>query len=205
MKSLIAIPCQDKVDTAFVNSLLKAKTDGSEILFAANSLVYAARDELAKKALDFDVLVFIDSDMVIPETAIERALARVNELGVVTGLCFRRREPYLPALWQILNPSDMSKTRIYEEYPEDKIFKVAACGMAFCAIRTDILKRTFERFNTCFYPVEGLGEDVSFCARLGELGVGIWCDPSLKIGHLTQTVIDERIYKAYKKGSAANA
>lgn len=205
MRSLIAIPCQDKVDTAFVNSLLKAKTDGAEILFAANSLIYAARDELARKALDFDALMFIDSDMVIPKTAIERALSKVDELGVVTGLCFRRREPYLPALWQILDPANMAKTRIYENYPEDKTFKVAACGMAFCAIRTDLLRKTFERFKTCFYPVEGLGEDLSFCARLGELGQGIWCDPFLKIGHLTQTVIDERVYKAYKKGSVENA
>jgi hypothetical protein len=37
----------------------------------------------------------------------------------------------------------------------------------------------------------GFGEDISFCLRVKELGKKMYCDSSVKMGHVGQFVYDE--------------
>lgn len=48
MKTLIAVPCMDQLDVAFVESLTQMQTGGqAAVQFAAGSLVYDARNRLS--------------------------------------------------------------------------------------------------------------------------------------------------------------
>jgi hypothetical protein len=33
-------------------------------------------------------------------------------------------------------------------------------------------------------PGEFIGEDVNFCKRANEMGLEVWCDPTIRIGHI---------------------
>ena len=66
MKTLIAIPCMDTVQTGFMLSLLQMRRVG-EVGFSiiSSSLIYDARNSIAKKAIEegFDRMLWLDSDM----------------------------------------------------------------------------------------------------------------------------------------------
>ena len=52
MKTLVAIPCMDMVNTLFMRSLLGMRRTGkTEFGIACSSLVYDARNTLARKAI----------------------------------------------------------------------------------------------------------------------------------------------------------
>ena len=47
-----------------------------------------------------------------------------------------------------------------------------------------------EKYGGCFFPVNGVGgEDLSFIRRAKECGVEVWCDSSVKCGHIGRQVI----------------
>jgi hypothetical protein len=59
----------------------------------------------------------------------------------------------------------------------------------------DLLKRVRDAFALPFFPVSGFGEDLAFCLRCSQLGAEIWCDSSIKLGHVGLAVYDEELYK----------
>ena len=49
----------------------------------------------------------------------------------------------------------------------------------------------------------GFGEDLSFCLRARELGAEIWCDSTIKLGHVGTAVYDEDSYRAVSGSNTA--
>lgn len=159
--------------------------------FVIGSLVYTARDEIAALAQQggYTHLLFIDSDMYFEKDALVKALSR--DVDVVTGLYFKRRENHEPVLYKSIGK------RIYDEdgrviqHGQAEIetdfsrefFQVAGCGMGFCLIKTDVLKKMQNIYLSCFEPFQGLGEDLSFCQRLKEMEIPLWCDTTIALGH----------------------
>ena len=67
MRTLVAIPCMDMVQTSFMKSLLRLMSvDETQISFRVSSLVYNSRNQLAAEAISqgYDRILFLDSDMV---------------------------------------------------------------------------------------------------------------------------------------------
>jgi len=79
----------------------------------------------------------------------------------------------------------------YILYPKDRLFVVAATGFGCCITETKLL---LEIGKSCspFAPINGLGEDYSFCKRANDAGVYVWCDSRVKIGHLMESTVSER-------------
>ena len=50
-----------------------------------------------------------------------------------------------------------------------------------------------------FTPTQDAGEDAAFCLRAKEYGYKIWVDPTVKLGHVGQTVITEGVYRNRRK------
>ena len=213
MKTLIAVPCMDKIDTAFCRSLLALRKEGEMgIQLLANSLVYMSRENLAKFAVESesDWLLFLDSDMIFGEDLFVRLLQAAQEenADIVTALAFRRRPPFTPCVWETirlgLGEGDDKVVKEFDEIPEGR-FEIDACGMAGCLIKTETVLKVFERFRTCFIPLPEFGEDLSFCIRAKQLGAKIICDSSFEMGHISQTVIDRSTYLAHKEKEQSNA
>ncbi len=107
MKTLIAIPCMDVIEADFVECLANLRHVGEvEIKFLKASLVYDARNQITKYALDkggFDYVLWLDSDMTFGPDLMEKLLADMEpEDGerrqAVSGLCFGRRPPFKPCI-----------------------------------------------------------------------------------------------------------
>lgn len=199
MKILVAVPCMDMVQTRFVFSLLRMQPVGEvEFSLTESSLIYNARNDLTRKAINegFDRILWLDSDMIFEPDLMGKLSARLDTgIEFVSGLYFKRREPIGPVIYKTCGSYERAGQTIpfaspYTDYP-DKLFEIAAAGFGGCMMTVDLVKRIWEKFGYPFSPILGFGEDLSFCCRVSRLGVKMYCDPSVKLGHVGYKTFDE--------------
>ena len=200
MRTLIAIPCMDMMHTPFVISLTGLQVKG-EIKFAysASSLVYDSRNGLARKAIceRFDRVLWLDSDMRFSPDLFRKLSDDLDEgRDFVSGLYFTRKPPYKPVIfkkagYEQINNGVKPIAEAYYEYPKDSVFEVEAAGFGGVMMNTSLLAEVEKNFGLQFSPIMGFGEDISFCLRVKELGKKMYCDSSVKMGHVGQFVYDE--------------
>lgn len=204
-KVLIAIPCMDMIDTAFVQSLMGLDIDAEvRIKFLPGSLVYDSRNQLTEiaRASECEYIFFLDSDMTFNGDVLKRLLedAEKEKLDIVTGLAFTRRQPIRTAIFKKCEYSTDDDGQLfpdaenYNDYPRDALFPVEACGMACCLIRMSCVDHVLQNFGLPFSPAQGWGEDLSFCIRARELGHQPYCDSRVKIGHIGKMVVTEEVF-----------
>ena len=217
MKTLIAIPCMDVIEADFVECLANLRHVGEvEIKFLKASLVYDARNQITKYALDkggFDYVLWLDSDMTFGPDLMEKLLVDMEpedgpKRQAVSGLCFSRRPPFKPCIYKSLDVQQQGqmiypKAEVYLDYPRDQLFEVAACGFACVMMRMDVLE-AMGIYGVPFFPIGGLGEDLTFCWRAQKLDIKFHCDSRLKIGHIMRIHVDEDFRDNVFQGSAEN-
>ena len=205
MKTLIALPCMDMVHTIFMKSLIGMDRVGTcGFAFSCSSLIYDARNTLAKQAVTegYDRVLWLDSDMDFEPDLLKRLSADMDEgRELVTALYFKRKAPVKPVIYKnlgfIQNENDKGITPVavsYEDYPQDSIFTIAGCGFGGCLVSVDLINRIGDKFGLPFSPIMGFGEDLSFCTRASELGVEMYCDSRIKMGHVGLGTITEDTY-----------
>lgn len=205
MKTLVAVPCMDMVQTSFMNSLLRLMSvDETKISFRVSSLVYDSRNLLAGEAVSqgYDRILFLDSDMVFQPDLLIRLSKDMDEgRDYVCGLFFRRKPPYKPVIYKDLHyhrdglKLDM-KLEPYLDYPQNEIFEVAGSGFGAVMMTTELVNKVGDKFGYPFSPEMGFGEDLSFCWRVKQLGIPMYCDSSVKVGHVGMGTISEETYFA---------
>lgn len=205
MKTLVAIPCMDMVHTIFMKSVMGLDRVG-DVRFSISccSLIYDARNTLAKQAVTegYDRVLWLDSDMEFSPDLLKRLSADMDEgRELVSGLYFKRKAPVKPVVYKEVgyfhSPQDDSVTPVaisYEDYPKDQIFPVAGVGFGGVLVSVDLINRVGEKFGLPFSPILGFGEDLSFCKRVSELGVEMYCDSRVKLGHVGLGTITEETY-----------
>ena len=186
MKTGILIPCMDTVHTQFHISLLRLIRDPDTVIsHAVSSLVYDSRNALAEAAVKqgYDRVLWLDSDMVFDPDLMQRLSARLDEgYEMVSGLYTTRKNPIMPCIFSDIEPGKPAP--FMKEYPDDAIFEVAACGFGAVMMNVSLIREVGEVYGRPFSPVVGLGEDLSFCARVNDLGKKIWCDSGIKLKHI---------------------
>lgn len=215
MKTLIAVPCMDMVPVGFVQSLLHMfKGPDTDIAIQVNSLVYDSRNLICLQAIEnnYDRVMWFDSDMMFTKDTMQMLHADLDGKSVmsdtnlsafpgcdmVTGLYFKRRPPYTPVIFSLLDePAEndgklVARVHPYTMYPHDELFTVAGCGMGCCMTSVKLLKDVWDRFGPAFSPLPWAGEDISFCHRVNKLGYQIWCDSRISCGHIGQFVYTEQ-------------
>lgn len=204
MKIMVAIPCMDQVPTPFCQSIATLKTvEECTIVFNTGSLVYTSRNALATKAMqnEFDYVMWFDSDMEFePDTLVNMLnTMREKDMDILTGLYFRRVYPYSPVLFDQLDiDGEICYWSEFKEIPED-IFEVGGCGFGCVLMKTDVFFDVQGRFGQMFAPIANNGEDIAFCWRARQCGYKIYCDPSIKLGHVGYTTIDRAFYEALQR------
>lgn len=203
IKTLIAIPCNDMVQAQFLRSVVGLKQVGaSACAITVGTLVHDARNQLAKQAVDgnFDRVLWLDSDMTFDGDLMEKLSADMDEgREFVTGLYFKRKPPYTPVIYSDIgmyleNGLMTPKATGIIDYPKDDIFPIKACGFGACMVTVDLIKRVGAKYGAPFGIVPGFGEDMSFCMRVDDLGVEMFCDSRIKLGHVGNGVIDEDFF-----------
>lgn len=204
MKTLIAIPCMDTVPTQFMQSFVGLRKVGETVkLVTVSTLVHNARNYLAKQAVDegFDRILWLDSDMVFDPDLMERLSADLDEgREFVAGVYRKRKPPFTPTIFKdvgyYMEGGNLTpKATCYEDYPRDDVFEIACCGFGAVMHSVDLIKRIGAKFGAPFSMLPNFGEDISFCMRAEELGVKMYADSRIKLGHIGQCVITEEMGK----------
>ena len=197
MKILIAVPCMDQVSAAFAQSLATLNKRGEcTVSFVVASLIYDSRNKLAKQAISIgaDYVMWFDSDMTFnPDTMIRLLEHLENGKDIVSGLYFRRTAPFTPVLYKTI---EKGKIEGYNNYPKDSVFEIAGVGFGCIMMKTSVLYQIALEMGNWFEPMYSLGEDLAFCIRARECGFKIYCDSSIKCGHVGHAVITEDVYKS---------
>ena len=210
MRTLVALPCMDMVHTVFLKSLLGMDRVGQVgFAFSCSSLVYDARNTLAKQAVTegYDRVLWLDSDMDFQPDLLKRLSEDMDEghYELVSGLYFKRKAPVKPVIYKELGYyhskelNEVTPIAVpYEDYPQDSVFSIAGCGFGGCLVTVDLINRVGEKFGLPFSPILGFGEDLSFCTRVSDLGVEMYCDSRVKMGHVGLGTITEETYLSFK-------
>jgi GT2 family glycosyltransferase len=182
-------------------------TKVGEVGFAlsSSSLVYDARNTLAKQAVDggFDRVLWLDSDMDFKPDMFVNLMQDMddNNLEIVGGIYFSRKEPVVPVVYQKVGyyHDDEQDTVTpcalnYYEYPKDELFPCEGIGFGAVLMTTDLIKKVQDKYGLPFSPILGFGEDLSFCIRARDVGATIMCDSRIKVGHVGLRTYTEEHY-----------
>ena len=203
-KVFIAVPMMYKVDSQFMTSMMGLETNGiAKLGVHVGSLVYSARNDLTVQALDggYEYILWLDSDMVFDSDLLMRLMDDMSYgYEYVSGLCFRKKFPTEPViakkLWWKQDENGIDHgAEVYLDYPENEVFEVAGSGFGCVMMKTQLALEVAERFRMSpFLPLPQMGEDYSFCWRLGRLGKKMYCDSSVKLGHVGSYIFTEEDY-----------
>ena len=186
MRLMVAVPTVDYVHAEFVKSLVglctKLAKDGvdPDVRVVSGTLVYVARNRLTWSAIEggFTHILWLDSDMSFGPDILDDLLFCGKDM--VCGAFVSRRPPYGPCVYASIDPQDIRKVEDFGTEP----FRIAGCGFATVLTKVELMEKVMDRFGTCFTPTADHGEDLAFCKRVTDLGREIWCEPTVRPGHL---------------------
>ena len=192
MRLLVAVPTVDYVPADFVKSLanlslrLGRERIPADVQIIGGTLVYIARNRLALRAIrdEYTHVLWLDSDMTFSDSIVEDLLFCGKDM--VCGAFVSRRPPYGPCVYtDISDPANMKKVENFGTEP----FRVDGCGFATVLTSVSLLDAVQSNFGTCFRPTEQYGEDLAFCDRVKQLGMEIWCEPTVRPGHIAHVPV----------------
>ena len=197
-KILVAIPTTGQVEIEYVNSILRlSRTVTADIIHSSGSLVYAARNDFVKTAIDgeYTHMLFIDSDMVFNADALNVLLS--HDKDIISGSIFSRVKPYKPCFYRKLKLGEQGEVECERvEELQDGLQEVEGAGTAFLLVKTKVYTDIIDKFGTYpFNPLTGYGEDLSFCLRARMCGYKIFVDNDLTIGHIGKTIVTSADYE----------
>ena len=206
MKLLIGVPTTDFVHVEFLKSLsaliLRLKDDGInfELMIESGTLVYAARERIAHKAINdhFTHVLWLDSDMVFSPDILEDLMFSGKDF--VSGVYQARRKGYASVIFTKLDFGEIDGVAHFErceDYPKET-FEIAGCGFGCVLIKTEILSSVCFNKGVCFTPTPNFGEDLAFCKRATDLGFKIYCEPSVVCGHIGHIAIYPEDHERWK-------
>jgi hypothetical protein len=212
LRVLVAWVHPGTVRTEFMESFIKmlgaSKHSISYMACTSGPLVGRARnlclDHFMKGT--WDVLFFIDSDMVFDEDALDKiiALRRPIVAGLMYGLQWNKQEKFIAA--SVKNSDGDYKAPLEEFKPmAQPLWPVDGVGMAFTAIWRGVVEKMAEEnphkkedglFTSSGWPFEMtwedgrmMGEDIAFCVRAKQLGFQSYIALDVRIGHVKSFVI----------------
>ncbi len=183
----IAVPSGDMVHSGFAMAFAQlchaSQALALQIVSVKSSIVAIARNNAVAEARRFDAqyLLFLDSDMIFPPTALLRLL--LHRVDIVGATYVKRVPPY-----------DVLGTALAEQPTDGNgLIEMGRIPTGCLLIRMGVfeaLAPPFFRFDTV--PTNGaiLGEDYVFCDAARQAGFRIWCDPTLtqEMGHIGQQI-----------------
>jgi len=160
------------------------------------SVISAGRNGIVQEFLNktnADYLMFVDSDTQFPVWGIQRLISR--NVDVIGGIYYHKEGSHSPTIYKLREDGFF---RSYSEFDIfDEPFEVDGIGTGFLLIKRAVLERftpdVVKLIGTPFgfgYAPDGVeeGEDLSFCRRIKKLGVKVWADPTIMLGHVGTAV-----------------
>jgi hypothetical protein len=178
---IIGIACQGVVKSRMAQSvacnIIKANGVVSDVLMKETCDVVSSRTWLVREAIKKGAthLLFVDSDMFFPAEALNTLLSHDKD---IIGVKYNKRQFPLEETHQPL---------IEEPDPKTGLLRCLSIGTGLMLIKLSIFEKMTEPWFSFGRGVEGqltLGEDVWFCRNSQDSGYEVWCDPTIKVGHI---------------------
>jgi GT2 family glycosyltransferase len=125
-------------------------------------------------------ILFIDNDMIFPPDAITRLLAHRKE---IVGANYHERGLPLTATVKLADAAGNLLKGREEDFPKE-LFPCFALPTGFLLIEMGVFERLEKPYFDLWDKGEFCTEDFYFCKKAGKAGIGVWCDPTLKIYHI---------------------
>lgn len=174
--------------------------------FKSGSNLSQARNKVCEQFLIFgqaDWLLMIDTDMTFGQDALERILeyADPEASPVVGGLCFGFDEQGLvqPTLYDAADFEGNGNVTFvrYHDWKPDSMMQVVGTGAAFLLVHKSVLEkvrdkgfnRVFPWFQETYLQDKVIGEDITFCLRVGQCEVPVFVNTAVQIGHIKERIL----------------
>lgn len=177
-----------------------------------------AVEQALSNKYEADYILFLDADMIFPKRMIQTLLGKLNEFpeyGMVSGLYWRKAAPHycIQGNYSPWSPDLEAKKQSLEEqgFIDDQgnqclhykplqdfhaiqSIDVAGCGCLLA--RAEIFKKIEQpyfgytnEFTTQDWSFSHSSEEMLTFAKLHKAGVKMLVDPSIRCGHIKETVI----------------
>lgn len=148
---------------------------------------FRARNNIMDAAIanDFDYVLMLDDDMVIPHNLLHRLIA--HEKDVTGALYYQRGGQYHPVIMRRIHQERGQHGAHFISQVDPMIttnrglHQVDVIGGGCMLFKTEVFKKIIQPY---FATESGLGTDLAICGRLRDAGVEIWCDTSIELGHV---------------------
>lgn len=135
-----------------------------------------------------DYLLFVDDDMTFPEDTLDVLLSHNKEVIGVNSysrcLPLSSTVGLMDSKGEYMHPSKHTE---WEMRIPDGLFKAYFVGAGIMLIDMKVFGIVSSPYFNFTYDKNGQvihGEDGSFCRKVQEAGMDVWCDGSLSVGHL---------------------
>jgi len=148
------------------------------------------RNAILQEARTHDALLMIDTDMVFTRQDVENILRHIDDgKDYVSGMFRAGHPPHPVCVYSGYDEvTHKHNPTLLEDHPEP--FQIYASGLAFVAISGRLMKKLPPMaFNRDYKENVLLGGDLAFGKLVRELGFELWCDPTIKIGHVISSVV----------------
>ena len=130
-------------------------------------------------------LLFIDSDIVFTPEDVSKVEEHLKTLDVISGIYLLGYPPAegIPAIFGLKKEKDYEYIK-----PGKELFQIGACGGGFLGVSKRVYPVLCDNpFDNYWEGAIVHGEDISFCHRINEAGLKVWCDATICVGHIRQT------------------
>lgn len=196
--------------------------DGGGILGLGSGVnVAAARNAIVEKFLTKSAaewLWMLDTDMTFTADTLERLLqhAHPEKAPIVGGLCFGTDNGRLfPTLYDLTGTEDDIQFVRYDTWKPDAMMQVFATGAACLLIHRTALEsirnyrnpqrpgargfgEAFPWFQETDFNGRVMGEDITFCLRAGRVGLPVYVNTAVQLGHVKQHALTMDSYLAQR-------
>ena len=128
-----------------------------------------------------EALLMIDSDIIFTPIQVEVMERHLENVPAVTGVYTLGNRPNVACLYK-RSEEDYELTDIPKTFAP-----VDACGAGFFGLSKKLVQTLPKNaFDGVLEDGVQHGEDISVCHRINKMGLKIYCDPELKVGHLRE-------------------
>lgn len=190
---LIGICCGGTIHAETVTSLIAAmntladKNVGVAVSVQVGGYKPYNCNRLVKEAQDggFTHMMFIDADMVFPSSGIMRLLD--NDKDIVGANYNQRGNPSAgDPKTSVVKMADDTGRLIATDHVPGQLFKCAGLGLGFTLMKMSVFEILNKPYFRDFEAADGdhHTEDIEFCEKARAAGLEVWCNPTIKMGHI---------------------
>ena len=165
------------------------KLPRTEKMFSRGQSPARNRNVIIEYALskDFTHILFLDDDLAIPSDVMFKLIN--HDKDMVTGFYMMRNYPHRPILFDIAQEDGACAfTELIGQ--EEGLIPVVASGLGCCLIKTDVFRVMEKPWITLGeYEKDHWNDDISFFNRARAKGFRLYCDLSIKCGHMCTTMV----------------